>query len=111
MKIAIPVKKNSHKSEISPKFARSPYFALIDSLTGTTEFVANPHLCKQTKTGVHVFELLVENNKADTFLAFELGLRIQQMAVKKNLQLIIINHKNKSLNQITELLNKKKIYS
>lgn len=105
MKIAIPVQKNTPRSALSLKFARSPYFALIDSETGITEFIENPHLDSPIKTGMRVFELLAEINKTDTFLAYELGLRIQQLAVKKKLQLIIINQKNRRLDHITELIN------
>lgn len=103
MKMVIPVQSNDWESKVSLTFARSPWFAVWEKPSGTLDFIANPHRQEKTGVGSLVFDLLITEKKANTFLAYELGLKVQQLAVKNKIQLIIINNRNQTLSDILNL--------
>ena len=104
MKIAVPVNTGSIDATISMRFARSTYFAVLDVSLKKINFMENPFLHKKTGTGKSIIELLINKYEINTILAYELGLMIQQVAYKKQIQLIITNEKNKSLKETLRLL-------
>ncbi|MGF7138989.1 NifB/NifX family molybdenum-iron cluster-binding protein [Roseimarinus sediminis] len=104
MKLAIPVTGTQLENGLSLKFARSKYFALIEKETHQIEWVENPYFDEDKKVGEHVFSWLTSGLGVDTLLAFELGLKVQQLASASNLQLIIISEKKRTLKQLLRLM-------
>jgi predicted Fe-Mo cluster-binding NifX family protein len=105
MRIAVPLQESSHDGKIALRFARAQYFALIDKDQHTIEFFQNPCSDMSLKTGKCIMDFLVDNKKIDTLLAFELGLRVQQIAKKNDLQMILINEQKRTLKELLELMN------
>ena len=108
MKIAIPVQNNKYESKVSLTFARSPWFAVWEKKSGKIDFITNPYQQKKSGAGNLAFEMLITENEANTLLAYELGLKVQQLAVKNQIQLIIINNRNQTLSGILQLSERKK---
>lgn len=104
MKIAIPVETKQKSSIVSKKFARSNFFALVDKEQKSFELIENPFAELSMGVGKKLLSLLVEDYKIDSLLAFELGLKVQQMATEANLQLIIISEKRQTLKQLLAYL-------
>ncbi|MBN2807355.1 MAG: hypothetical protein JXR22_11925 [Prolixibacteraceae bacterium] len=100
MKIAIPIESESKHSKLSLRFARSPYFALVDRESAQVEIIANPFSEQSFEVGKKLLKWLVEQHQVNTLLAFELGVKVQQKANEAKMQLIIINEKKQSLKQL-----------
>lgn len=107
MRIAIPVSDNSDNPDLSLRFGRSPYFAIISENPKQHLIIENPFLNYTTGIGKALKELLINKYKIEMFVAYELGLKIQEIASKKNIQLVIINTKNKTLEELKKLLIKR----
>ena len=104
MKIAIPIDTKQKSSIVSKKFARSSFFALVDKENKSYELIDNPFKDLNLGVGKKLLNLLVQDYNTDTLLAFELGLKVQQMATAANLQLIIISEKRQTLKQLLAYL-------
>ncbi len=104
MIIAIPLIENSTKSKLSEKFARAPYFALVCKEQMTYQIVKNICLETSEKVGKCVTEFLFKKHQVDSIVAFELGVKVQQIAVQKNVQLIILNTKQRTFSDLLKLL-------
>lgn len=100
MKIAIPVEAESKHSKLSLKFARSPFFAIVDRENAKVEIVANPFFEERFEVGKKLLKWLIEHYQVNTLLAFELGIKVQQKANEAKMQLIIINEKKQTLKQL-----------
>jgi predicted Fe-Mo cluster-binding NifX family protein len=100
MKIAIPIESESKNSKLSLKFARSPYFALVDRDNAQVEIVANPFFEDSFEVGKKLLIWLTTQHQVNTLIAFELGVKVQQKANEANMQLIIINEKKQTLKQL-----------
>ncbi len=107
MNVAVPITTNSNNSEISIRFARSEYYAIINKSSKIIEIISNPYINEQLGAGKKLVQHLIQEYKIDTIIAFELGLKVQQMAADNKLQLIIIHKKNQTLKQILKLMNLK----
>jgi len=101
---AIPVMTDKKEAQLSLKFARSPYFALVDRSNSTYRFVENPFAEDEKGVGPKILSLLCQDNGVDAFVAFELGLKLHQLAKTKGLQFIILNEKNNKLEDILKLM-------
>lgn len=104
MKIAIPIETKQKSSIVSKKFARSNFFALVDKEGGSYDLIENPFRDLKMGVGKKLLNLLVEEHHINVLLAFELGLKVQQMATEANLQLIIISEKKQTLKQLLNYL-------
>lgn len=104
MKIAIPVESNSRASFVSRKFARSNFIAVVDQEQNACDIIENPFKDLSMGVGKKLISLLVDTYKIDSLLAFELGLKVQQLATGLDLRLIIINEKKQSLKQLLKHL-------
>lgn len=104
MKIAIPISSDRNKSTVSKKFARSKYFALVDKINRTVDIIENPYTDLKLNVGKKLLNWLRIEHKVDTLLAFELGLKVQQLANDSKIQLIIINEKKQTLKQLLSYL-------
>lgn len=104
MKIAIPISSESKTSTVSKKFARSKYFALADKINRTVDIIENPYAELKLGVGKKLLNWLIVEHKVDALLAFELGLKVQQLANDSKIQLIIINEKKQTLKQLLSFL-------
>lgn len=109
MKVAIPIEKDSTWSKISQRFARSPFFAIVDTKKQSVEYIRNPYLQDVQGTGIHIAELLFFENKVKAIITYDIGLHIQQITNEKKVQLILIQSRIKKLDRILKLM-KFKIY-
>ncbi len=98
----IPVMTDTKGAQLSLKFARSPFFALINRELNSYHFIKNPFLNDEKNVGPKILNLLCEENKVDSLIAFELGLKLQQHAKKREVQFIILNKIN---NKLVDILN------
>ena len=105
MKLGIPLMNGSHRGLIAPRFARAKYFAIVDKEQNLLEVLPNPCLGISTQAGKCTMLYLITRKKVDTIVAYELGLKAQQIAQENNIQLILINEKNKSLDHLLKLMN------
>ena len=101
---ALPLMEDSVNSGLSPRFARSPYFAIINTLNSKVEFLANTYNGQKLSAGKLVLQHLLKQIKVDTLIALELGLHVHKLAMEENLQLIILQEKHKTLHDILELM-------
>ncbi|MDA3816787.1 MAG: hypothetical protein PF486_05375 [Prolixibacteraceae bacterium] len=104
MKIAIPIDNKNIRSTVSDTFARSNFFALLDKENGDLQMVENPFKDMNKGVGVKLFEWLVVTQNVDALLAFEMGYKVQQMANDANLQIIIVNEQNKTLEELMNFM-------
>ena len=103
---AIPIENDSKQSLISKRFGRSEFFAIVYSKAKEVRIIANPCFELKTGTGNCLADHLRQSFGVDTFIAFELGWKIQQLAYKMDIQIIVLDNKNKFL---TDILNYMKI--
>ncbi|MDA3930230.1 MAG: hypothetical protein PF541_14870 [Prolixibacteraceae bacterium] len=104
MRIVIPISDKSKTSTVSKKFARSPHFAVVDKTDRTVEVIENPYADLNLGVGKKLLNWLTKEYKVDTLLAFELGLKVQQLANESKMQLIIINEKKQTLKQLLSFM-------
>ena len=104
MKIAIPILSDSPDAVICPRFARSPFFAVADTAFAAYEIIENSYYDKKTGAGKSIAHQLVSVNRVNAFLAFELGLKVQQYANENKIQLIILNNRKMNLQDILKLM-------
>jgi predicted Fe-Mo cluster-binding NifX family protein len=105
MTLAIPIEDKTHNSDIALRFARAKYFAIVNKDQHSLEILPNPCLGLSVQAGKCTILYLTTRKNVDTLLAYELGLNVQQIAQKNNLQLILISEKRKSLNQLLKIMN------
>jgi predicted Fe-Mo cluster-binding NifX family protein len=104
MKAAIPVNSDTNEALISVRFARSPYLAVVDTEKSAFEIIENAYNKMHSGAGRSIIEFLVTIKQVNTIIAYELGLNIQQKALQKKIQLIILKEKEISLKQLLKLL-------
>ena len=102
---AIPIENRTMNSNISTKFARSMFYAIVNTNNNIIEFTKNNFVNEKTGVGKEIIKLLTNKYHVNSLIAFELGLKIQQIACEKKLQLIIVNKKNHTLDQLLKLMN------
>ncbi len=105
MRIAIPVETNKAGAAISQKFARSKWFAIWDTLANSFNFLNNPYIEDKLQVGENVVQLLANEN-VKQFVAYEIGLKLQNIATKQLIQLVLIPYRLKMLKDIIQLLEK-----
>ena len=105
---AIPVENDRHDAQLYPRFARSPFFAIADTMAGTVRFVANPHAGDAQGLGISAVSFLAGECSADTLVAYELGLKVQQAAHTHGLGQIILHTDQHSLASLLQIMNMNK---
>lgn len=101
---AIAIKDNNIDSEICLRFARSRFFAIINTSTETLSVIENPYLELKKAAGYKLVEMLINDYNVTAFVAFEIGLKVQQLAAEKNIQLIVINKTQHTLSYILKMM-------
>jgi len=101
---AIPIQTDSYDSSICLKFARSRYFAILNKSAKNIEFIENPFYKLEKGAGKKIVELLIDTHNVSAFVAYELGLKVQQIAIKKNISLVMISEHHKQLNDLVQMM-------
>ncbi len=102
---AIPVETGHRDARLYPRFARSPFFAIADTAAGSVRIVANPHAEDAQGLGISAVSFLADECKADTLVAYELGLKVQKAAHSLGLGQIILHTDQHSLAGLLEMMN------
>lgn len=105
MVLAIPIIEKDVKSFVSTKFARSNCFAIVNKEDNRFDLIINKFSNEQTGVGKKLFAWLTDEYKVDTLLAYELGIKVQQLAHQNNMQLIIMNDDQVKLEKLLAYLN------
>ena len=105
MIFAIPVESESNHSPLAMQFARAKYYAIVDRTAATMEILPNPCLGMVSQAGKCSILYLTSRKHVNTIIAYELGHNVQQIALKENIQLILVHEKRKNLNQLLEIMN------
>jgi predicted Fe-Mo cluster-binding NifX family protein len=105
MKIVIPINANNLEAEISTRFSRSPFYAIIDKTTKVTHIIPNQFVDQKSGAGKAIVDYLVNNYNVTSFAALEIGLKVQEIATKKKIQLIILHSQTQKLKQVQTLMN------
>ncbi len=61
MKIAIPIKEKSIKSNINGSFGRTPYFLIYSTVTKESEFLDNRAVVEQGGAGIRAAQVIADN--------------------------------------------------
>lgn len=104
MIIAIPIEQMSLKSKISTKFARSNYFAVVNKLDKNYTIIQNPYIDENVRVGQKLIDWLSADYDVDTLLAYELGLKVQQLASQKEMQFILVENESLTLEKLLTYL-------
>lgn len=104
---AIPIETEHLEARLYPRFARSPFYAIADTVAGTVQIVANPHAEDAQGLGISAVSFLADECRADTLVAYELGLKVQKAAHSLGLGQIILHSDQHSLASLLEMMNVK----
>ena len=108
MKAAVPIESDSIDATISMRFARCPYLAIIDPFSAEFDIIENTYSRMTTGAGRSIVEFLVTMKQVKVIIAYELGLNVQQKAIQKKIQLILLGKKDITLNQLILLMQQQK---
>jgi predicted Fe-Mo cluster-binding NifX family protein len=103
MLIAIPCDKQQVDSTIAPRFARSRFFAVVDTNNSSIKYLENPFFGLEHGVGKNILRTLTDLG-IELLVAHELGLKAQQMACQNKIQILLLPEKIEQLNQIIKFL-------
>lgn len=106
MKIAISSTGNSLDSKIDRRFGRCNYFVIYDIDTKSIEFIPNPNKEVDEGAGPASVKIVAEKN-AKKIVSGEFGIKIKPMLDGLNIQMIAISDKEKSVEDIINMLDGK----
>lgn len=101
MKIAITSEGNQMDSKIDPRFGRCAYFAIYDTDTKETEFIANPAKDSSGGAGPEAVQFIAATG-AKKIIAGEIGTKI--LSLLESLGIQMISAKDKTIQKIVERL-------
>lgn len=104
MRFAVGLETDDYSSLVFKRFARAPFFGIIDTVTKQYSIVANDFFDSKEHAGKLAVDMLCSECNISCFIAFELGLKVQQLAKKMNVQQIILNNDKQTFDQILSLL-------
>ena len=97
MKIAITSQGNSLSANIDPRFGRCSFFAIYDTVSGATDFIANP--AKESSEGAGPAAVqFVAAQGVTKIIAGEFGGKVRPLLESLNIEMK--NEEGKSINQI-----------
>ena len=107
MKIAITSTGNSPDSTLDTRFGRCAYFVIYDTENGSTEFIPNPNKDNIEGAGPASVNLIASRD-AKKVVSGEFGAKVKSLFDSLQIQLIVLNDEEKTINEIIELLNHNK---
>lgn len=104
MKIAITSTGNSLESKLDSRFGRCSYFVIYDTESKSVEFVPNPN--KENVEGAGPASVnMIASRDAKKVVSGEFGAKVKSIFDSLQIQLIVLNDSEKTINEIIELLN------
>ena len=97
---AVPITETEGKMQLCLQFARSPFFAIVDRQKNNFKTISNPFAEDKKGVGKKIIHLLKNNYNTNTLVGFELGLKVLEMSKELKLNVIIINEKFLTLNDL-----------
>jgi predicted Fe-Mo cluster-binding NifX family protein len=104
MKIAITSSGNSMESLLDRRFGRCAYFFIYDQHDGSMEIIPNPNKDREEFAGPASVQLVASKN-VQKIISGEFGLKIKSLLDSQKIQMIVIQDKEISINQIINMLN------
>lgn len=106
MKTAITSTGNTHEAKIDSRFGRCAFFVLYDTETKATEFIPNPNLDAVEGAGVASVQL-VASKGVKKVVSGEFGAKVKSLFDQLQIQLVIVNEEDKTIQDIINLLHNK----
>lgn len=97
MKIAITSQENSLTANIDPRFGRCSFFAIYDTETKNTNFIANPAKESSEGAGPAAVQFIAAQG-ITKIIAGEFGMKIRSLLESLNIE--IKNEEGKTISQI-----------
>jgi len=88
MKVAIPTPSNSNDTLANPRFGRANFFCIIDTKTGTKQFIPNPATQAAHGAGVQAGQILVDQN-IDAAISAKYGPNAEQVLRSANIKMFL----------------------
>ncbi len=106
MKVAITSTGQSLDSTIDQRFGRCAFFVIYDTETGGVEMLPNPN--KEAEEGAGPASVqLVASRGVEKIISGEFGVKIKSLLDSLKIQMVIYKEKDKSIQSIIDMLNKK----
>ncbi|NLU38166.1 MAG: diguanylate cyclase [Bacteroidales bacterium] len=107
MKTAITSTGNSLESKLDRRFGRCSFFVIYDTESKSVEFIPNPN--KENVEGAGPASVnLIASRDAKKVVSGEFGAKVKSLFDSLQIQLIVLNDEEKTINEIIELLNHNK---
>jgi predicted Fe-Mo cluster-binding NifX family protein len=103
MKIAITSKGNSPDATLDNRFGRCAWFAVYDTVSGSTEFIPNPNKDNIEGAGPASVQLIASRG-VKKVISGEFGAKVKSTFDQLQIQLIILNDPDKKIHEIIDLL-------
>ncbi|OFY44238.1 MAG: hypothetical protein A2X18_01100 [Bacteroidetes bacterium GWF2_40_14] len=104
MKVAITSTGNSLEAKLDSRFGRCSYFVVYDTESKATEFVPNSN--KENIEGAGPASVqLVASRGVKKVVSGEFGAKVKSIFDSLQIQLVVINGHEKTINEIIGLLN------
>ncbi len=107
MKVAVTSSGNSLNSTIDDRFGRCNYFFIYDTTTKAMEFIPNPFKDANEGAGPSVVELLA-SKEVEKIISSDFGLKVKPLLDSLKIQMVVIKDKERTLEDIVEMLNQNK---
>lgn len=104
MKVVITSSGNSQDAKLDSHFGRCSFFVFYDTETQGIEFLPNPFKESEEGSGEAAVELIASRGAAK-IVSGEIGIRIKPLLDSLKIQMIIFRNKEKSIQDIIDLLN------
>jgi len=104
MKIAITSTGDSLNSTIDQRFGRCAFFAVYDTDSQSTEFIANPNKDGQGGVGPASVQLIASKNVTKV-ISGEFGTKVKPLFDNLNIQMVVVKDSEKTLTKIIEMIN------
>ena len=105
MKTVITCKGNNQKAHFDLRFGRAGWFCLIDDESGDPTFIENDQVDATGGAGVKTAEKMVELG-VQKVISGHFGPKAKDLLDKFNIQMVMIDDDNQSINKIISRLNK-----
>ncbi|MCW0484328.1 NifB/NifX family molybdenum-iron cluster-binding protein [Gaoshiqia sediminis] len=104
MKIAITASENKPEAKLDSRFGRCAYFAIYDTENGSTEFIQNPN--KESVEGAGPASVqLIASKGVKQIISGEFGGKVKSILESLQIQMIMFNGPEKSVDEIIKLIN------
>ena len=104
MKVVITSDGNSPDAKLDSHFGRCSYFVVYDTVTRGMEFLPNPYKEVEEGAGVAAVKLIASRG-VGKIVSGELGIKIKPLLDSLKIQMIILKNKEKSIQDIVDMLN------